>query len=274
MKTKIVRGYVLISILLMAVLATTFVYHFELLQVSFYPMVKHIEKARVLKYTEDFKTFETEYFIIRYEKEDEEYAKLTGSIADKYYESICDMYKYYPSSKSDIIIYSNEKDFLENLKFDKGNTPIGVYYSGTINILSPKIWINDTENLNEIYEFNGPVIHEFAHLLIDDITRGNYPMWLTEGLALYTEYKTTGFEWQNYDTVDYKVTLDDLDKRFDDINQALAYRKSFEVVKGISDEWGFEKLRHMLDILGEGSNINQSARAVLKTNLFELKSFD
>lgn len=268
------RGHDLITILLISILAVIFINYFEVLQVSFYPLVKNIEKARLLKYVEDYETFETEHFIIRYEKEDKEYAKLTGNIADRYYESICNMYKYHPSVKNDIIIYGNEKDFLQNMRFDKESTPIGVYYCGIINILSPDIWINDYENLKQIYEFNGPVVHEFAHLLIDDITRGNYPMWLTEGLALYTEYKITGFEWQNYDSVDHKVTLEDLDKRFDDIDQAVAYGKSFETVKGISETWGIEKLRNMLHILGEGSDINQSVKTVLKINLYDLKDFD
>lgn len=274
MKTKALRGYALITILITAILVTVTIYYFEILQVSFYPVVKQFEKARVLRYAEDFQVLETENFIIRYEKEDIEYAKLTGNIAEKYYERICNMFEYQPSTKSDIIIYNKEKDFLDILKFDRGNTPIGVYYSGIINILSPEIWISDPEDINEIYEFNGPVIHEFAHLLIDDITRGNYPMWLTEGLALYTEYKITGFEWQDYDSNDYKVTLEELDKRFDAIDQTVAYRKSFEVVKGISDTWGFGKLRNMLDILGKGSNISQSARTVLKINIFEFNGFD
>lgn len=274
MKTKTLRGYAFITILLLAILATISIYYFEILQVSFYPVVKQIEKARVLNYAKDFEILETENFIIRYEKEDKEYAQLTGNIADKYYEEICNMFGYHPSTKSDIIIYNNEKDFLDILKFDRGNTPIGVYYSGIINILSPQIWISDSEDINEIYESNGPVIHEFAHLLIDDITRGNYPMWLTEGLALYTEYKITGFEWQDYDANDYKITLDELDKRFDSIDQTVAYRKSFEVVKGISDTWGFDKLMNMLDILGEGNNINQSARTVLKINIFEFNGFE
>lgn len=274
MNNIIYKRCIFIAILLLVLLAIIFINYFEVLQVSFYPVVKSIEKARILNYVEDYEVLETEHFIIRYEIEQDEYAMLTGDIADRYYESICSMYGYYPSTKSEIIIYGNENDFLKNLRFDKGNTPIGVYYSGIINILSPEIWVNDHENLEQIYEFNGPVIHEFAHLLIDDITRGNYPMWLTEGLALYTEYKITGFEWQDYNSDDLKVTLEELDKNFDDINQMIAYRKSFEVVKEISDKWGFGKLRNMLHVLGDGNNINQSARAVLKINLYDLRSFE
>lgn len=247
---------------------------FEILQVSFYPVVKNIEKLRVLKYTDNFETLETEHFIIRYEKEDEYYAEFIGDTLDKYYYSICNMYNYYPSDKSAVIIYNNEEDFLKNLRFDKGNTPLGAYYSGTINILSPRIWISDKEKLNEIYEVSGTAIHEFAHLLVDDITKGNYPMWLTEGLALYTEYEIKGFEWPSYSLDNNEITFEDLEKRFNDIDQNVAYRKSFEVVKEISDNLGFEKLRNMLTILGEGNNIDRSAKVALKTNIFELKSFD
>ncbi len=274
MKTKTSRGYAIIAILLLNILVILAIYYFEVLQVSFYPAVKQFEKARVLTYAENLEIIETENFIIRYETEEKKYAELTANIADKYYEEICNMFEYYPSRKSEIIIYSNERDFLDTLKFDRGDTPIGVYYSGVINILSPEIWISDLEEINEIYEFNGPVIHEFAHMLIDDITKGNYPMWLTEGLALYTEYKITGFEWEDYDSDEYKITLEDLDKSFDDIDQNMAYRKSFEVVKNISDTWGFDKLMNMLDILGKGNNINQTARSVLKINIFEFYGFD
>lgn len=264
----------LVITFLAILLITTVINRFEVLQVSFYPAVKSIEKSRVLKYTDNFETLETEHFIIKYEKEDEHYAEFAGNILDKHYYSICDMYGYYPSDKSTVIIYNDEEDFLKNLKFDRGNTPLGVYYSGTINILSPDIWLSDGEKLDEIYEFSGTAIHEFAHLLVDDMTRGNYPMWLTEGLALYTEYKITGYEWPSYFSDVSEITLEDLNKRFNDIDQNAAYRKSFEVVKEISVNWGFEKLRSMLTILGEGNSIETSAKAALKTNIFDIKSFN
>ncbi|TAH62442.1 MAG: hypothetical protein EWM50_05410 [Gottschalkiaceae bacterium] len=264
------RYALVVMLILITTIAIGLVYYKETLQVSFYPLAKHIEKMRIFKYVQGYKTFETENFIIRYKDEDEEYAKLTGKIGEKYYENICNIYGYYPPTKNSIIIYNDEKSLLKNLRFNKGNTPIGVYYSGVIHILSPEIWINSSDNLEQIYEVNGPVVHEFTHLLVDEITRGNYPMWLTEGLALYTEYITTGFEWESYNITKEDINIEDLDNNFHAIEQTSAYRKSFEIVKGMSDTWGFEKLRDVLQILGEGTSINKTAKAVLKINLYDL----
>lgn len=269
MNIKMKNKYFISIVSLVIIISTIIINCYGFFQVTFYPIVKHIEKTRILKNVVDYEILETEHFIIRYKREDEKYAKLTGSIGEEYYDEICSMYEYYPSEKSNIILYSSEVDFVENLKLDKNSLPTGVYYSGTINILSPKIWIEDFNKLEEIYEFNGPVLHEFSHLLIDDITNGNYPMWLTEGLALYTEYKTTGFEWPNNNKVN-EITIEDLDKRFDKLDQIMAYRKSFDIVREISEDWGFDKIKSMLNILGTGKNMKRSVKAVLKINLYEL----
>lgn len=263
---------ILFFAIIIFIIASGLVYYQEVFQVVFYPFAKQIEKVRLLKYVEGYKTLETEHFVIRYKNEDEEYAKLTGKIGDKYYEDICNLFEYYPSKKSDVIIYRDEKSLLENLRFDHSNTPIGVYYSGIINILSPIIWIKDIENLEQTYELNGPIVHEFTHLLVDEITNGNYPMWLTEGLALYTEYEITGFEWNRYNMYEDKITIKKLDENFDAIDQVAAYRKSFEVVRWMSETWGFEKTRNILQILGRGSSINKTVKTVLKIDLYDLKN--
>ncbi|WP_427340526.1 peptidase MA family metallohydrolase [Caloranaerobacter sp. DY30410] len=234
-------------------------------------LFNNIEKKRILANIKNYGILETEHFVIRFDGENEEIAYLTGKVAEKYYNAICEMFNYYPEEKSIIIIYNDGNELLKNTRLSKQTYPMGVYYSGVINILSPKLWINDIENFNVIYEKEGPIVHEFTHLIVDKITHGNYPMWLTEGIALYTEYKLTGFEWgkdiRHVDEVDIKS----LDKNFYELDQYIAYRKSFEVIKKISDIWGFKKLKDILITLGEGNNIKNSAKAVLKINLYEIE---
>lgn len=258
-------------VLLGLILVILFISSYRYVKVSLYPVIKHIEKNRILSNVEKYNIVDTEHFTIRYNSDDHEAAELTANISEKYYEEVCKMYGYEPKDKVNIVIYDDKKTLLKNTRLNKSTSPIGIYYSGVINVLSPKLWIDDKNDLSKIYEINGPVVHEFAHLIIDEMTNGNYPMWLTEGMALYTEYKTTGFEWSNDNLSHEEVSIEDLDTRFDEIDQSTAYRKSFEVVRSISETWGFNKLKLILDTLGKGSSINGSVKAVLKSDLYEIK---
>ena len=38
-------------------------------------------------------------------------------------------------------------------------------------------------------------VHELTHLVVDDLAGGNFPVWFTEGSALYMEYMLLGYEW-------------------------------------------------------------------------------
>ncbi|KKH64357.1 hypothetical protein DU75_04885, partial [Methanosarcina mazei] len=223
------KGFVLLLIpILMILLISSYRY----VRVSLYPNIKNIEKNRILRNVDNYNTINTQHFIIKYKDGDHGAAQLTASISEEYYDEVCEMYGYEPKDRVNIIIYDDKETLLKNTRLNKSASPIGIYYSGVINILSPKIWIHDNSNFNKTYEVNGPVVHEFAHLIIDEMTNGNYPMWLTEGMALYTESKTTGFEWPSNNLSYEEVSIEELNTRFDKIDQSTAYRRSFEVVKG------------------------------------------
>lgn len=266
-KSKGAIPFVLVIILII-ILIVSFQGYFK---ISLYPLFRNIEAKRIMWNTRNFHRLETEHFVIKYQEPNIDIAEKTAEIAEKYYDDVCEMFKYYPKHKSSIIIYDDPADLLNNARLNQQNPPIGIYYGGTINILSPKVWIDSYDDFNTIYEKDGPIVHEFTHLIIDDITKGNYPMWLTEGIALYAEYKITGFEWGKNLIVDEKILLKDLEQNFKGIRQDIAYRKSFEVVNDISENWGFDKVNMMLNILGEGKNMDNSIKATLKINLYELK---
>ncbi|EOD00182.1 peptidase MA family metallohydrolase [Caldisalinibacter kiritimatiensis] len=237
---------------------------------TFKPIFNDIHKKKILDSVKDYEVMETENFIIRYTSQDIKAAEITKEIAEKYYDDVCTMFDYFPKEKVNIIIYSDSKKLLDNTNLNKKNPPLGVYFGGVINILSPYVWIDNDSNMKKIYEKEGPIVHEFTHYLVDEISKGNYPMWLTEGLALYTEYKMTGFEWGK--GIEFEeVTIEELNNNFYGINQSLAYRKSFEVVKDISETWGFNNLILILNNLGTGDSFKDSTRKVLKINFNELQ---
>ncbi len=237
------------------------------------PVFNNIEKDRIINNFSDYDELITEHFIIKYDDQ-QHIAELTGEILEKYYEDVCQMYRYYPENKSIIFIHNDEDKLLDAVGLNKGNAPLGVYYSGTIHVLNPNLWVKDNNRLETIYEKKGPIVHEFTHLIVDDITNGNYPMWFTEGLALYTEYKLTGFEWGKENMNNHKVNIKDLNDNFNKLDVDVAYRNSFELVKDITDIWGFNKVIDMLQFLGDGNDIRKSTKAALKINFYDLKNVD
>ena len=267
----VVKKYKLLTIISLFMLAVFVIVFMKPLQMFALNTIKHIEKNRMINAVNEYHVLETDRYVIRYENEnDKEIAELTLNILDKHYDEICSMFDYYPDEKADIIIY-NDSDFLiENTRLKKATPPLGVYYGGVINILSPQIWIDNEENLAEIFEKSGPVIHEYTHLIVDEITKGNYPMWLTEGIALYTEYKTTGFEWGKHIDNAQNISMEDLNNSFHEIDPNLSYRRSFEIVNNMSEERGFDKIKILLDTLGEGNNMSKSTKTVFKINLYDL----
>jgi len=54
---------------------------------------------------------------------------------------------------------------------------MGVYWSGVIRILSPDEWLDEVPSRGRevLFSQQGPIAHEYIHLLVDYQTRGNYP---------------------------------------------------------------------------------------------------
>ena len=253
--------YILIPIVILVFMCVSFS---ESLTTHFSPILNRIGKKHIMKSIKDYDSLETTHFTIRYKEGNIDDAIVTAKIAEKYYEDVTNMYNHKPKDKVQMIIYDSTEKMLKNTNLEGDEPPIGVYYSGVIHILEPDKWIDDKENIYNIYEKEGPVVHEFTHLIVDEITKGNYPLWLTEGLALYTEYSMTGFEIGPPFEEEEDMTIKTLSDNFRNLNQQLAYRKSFDIVRDVSNEQGFEKVNTMLNKLGEGRKVNTTMKSVLK----------
>ena len=238
------------------------------LQISIYPIVKSYEYNRILRSKKDYEVYDTENFYILYNTKIN-FAKVTGEVLEEHYEDICKTLDYFPEKKVPIIIYDDKRELLETIRLNDENSPVGAYYSGIVHILSPTEWIEDEDNINEIYRETTPVIHEFTHLLVDGKTKNNYPIWFTEGIALYMEDKHIGLEWEEGKGETFNISLEELNENFYSINQEIAYRKSYEVVSSLANGYGFDKINLLLDSLGRGKGINNSFEAVLKIKIEE-----
>lgn len=226
-----------------------------------YSLEKKVVYKKILDCTSDYLAYETFYCKIYYTETDEEYINLTASAVDLYYPLVLNEFGIDIDNveKPVFIIFPNQDTLAFALGLQDGSTPMGVYYGGIINILSPEIWIKGgTESeTKDRFLREGPIIHELVHFAVDLKAKGNYPLWFTEGVALYYENKFTAFEWRpDLNDVSQHITIDDLYNDFRNIDEGIAYRSSFNAIYNFVSEYGEEALQDIVSKLGSGSDLS------------------
>ncbi len=211
--------------------------------------------------TRNYERISTEHFIIKYGEANRENAPIVAEAAEEIYEPVIRMFNFEPPRPTMVVMYPDSASLAETFGWDKTEKAMGVYWAGTIRILNPDEWIIDG-NKRQTFIREGPMAHEFAHLLVDHITLGNYPRWYTEGVAQYVEKKITGFElfnpakYNNQSVEYYDFTT--LEQAFDQLDQGLAYGQCLQAIELIAEQYGEDKVFAILDYLGQGYDMKQS----------------
>jgi hypothetical protein len=208
--------------------------------------------------TAHFLQKDSEHFQIRYSVVDEDYVKVIEDTAEDAYMRVTNLFDYEPVEKSIIIVYPDSVSLAKSFGWEKDQKAMGVYWAGTIRLLSPQQWISPIDDWSAVFAREGPMYHEFAHLLVDDITGGNYSRWFTEGIAQYVEKKITGFEFPPPVKGGTAYTFQQLESNFDQLDQQLAYRQSLQAVEFIIDKYGEESLWNILNCLGRGYKMDEA----------------
>ncbi len=212
--------------------------------------------------TAGFSETQTEHFIIKYTPVDEEYIDTIASASEKSYTEVTQLFGYTPAQKTVIVVYPDTVSLAKSFGWDKDEKAMGVYWAGSIRILSPSQWV--TGKIDDEFYKDGPMVHEFAHLLVDDITKGNYNRWWTEGIAQYVEKKITGFQFtqpQNKSVEYYEFK--ELDRNFDQLDQGIAYWQSLKAAEFIADNYGEDMLFVILENLAGGNSVSQAIEKAL-----------
>ena len=105
------------------------------------------------------------------------------------------------------------------------------------------------------------VIHELAHLLVEEVTFncfGGLPTWLDEGLAVYAEGSLPGFQERALARAianDELISLRSLNSSFPaaDTGATLSYAQSYSLVNYLIDAYGWPKMQELLAVFSEGS---------------------
>jgi tetratricopeptide (TPR) repeat protein len=112
--------------------------------------------------------------------------------------------------------------------------------------------------------------HELAHVITLQLSKGRVPRWLTEGLSVYEERKM-GFVWRrDYDrdlvdaiASDDVLPLKDINNAFRGPRVLFAYYQGGLMSELIERDFGFDKLREMVRLYGEGLETDEVVRKAL-----------
>lgn len=108
--------------------------------------------------------------------------------------------------------------------------------------------------------------HEWTHLLVDLITRGNCPIWLNEGLAQVIARPLMTFEQNTLDQADKTGKLpsfSDLNQPFSELSSSdrkIAYLQSAALVAEMIEETNYISIQKLLQQLGNGIPIERALK--------------
>jgi hypothetical protein len=181
--------------------------------------------------------------------------------AEEVFEPVNDALGYKLQEQVLMVLHPTKDSLNKSFGWDADENAMGVYWAGTIRILSPLAWASETESLATEFRDQGPIAHEYTHLVVDYMTKGNYTRWLTEGIAQYLEREITGFAFaaQNVEGKDRLYSFEQLTSEFDNLpDQSLAYYQSLAAIDYYVERYGFATLVSLLEDLGRGISLNQA----------------
>ena len=206
---------------------------------------------KIMSYSEEYKIKETLYADIYYTLDDTDFIGTVERMTDVYSPLLKNDFGIDKElDKLKIVVYPEKKDLESAIGLNyNGKAPMGVYYGGVINLLSPTLYI-EYEKYPEFIDYfleKGPIIHELAHYMLDLKTDGNFEIWFSEGLALYYEKKYTGFEWRkDLENESKEIAYFELKSNFYRLDESLAYRRSFDIINNFVEVNGEEQLQQII----------------------------
>lgn len=174
-------------------------------------------------------------------------------ILEEAYNKVGSLLNRYPEARVPVLIYT-QKQFKDLLK---GPEWSGGVYDGKIRLPMGGI-TKMTPGVKAV------LYHEYAHAVIFELTRGNCPMWLNEGIAEYfgRTQLPVSLEALNIAARQGKLlTVEQLEKSFSSLSRrdaAVAYDQSYAFVDFLVTAYGWHKINDLLQSLAKGMPTDQA----------------
>lgn len=221
------------------------------------PYLRAMERRRVLERLAGYQIQSSEHYDLYFTAADENVAHLILATAERVWAPVSAQMSTTPSSRVPLILYPSRDDLRQAFGWGQSESALGVYWQGTIRLLSPNVWLDGMQREYDLEEFArlNPVAHELTHYILDERTGGNYPRWFTEALAQQVEERVTGYVWLEPTS---RITqdlygYDELSTAFQALpNQSLAYRQSYLFLRWLADRNGEQAVEQLIQRLARG----------------------
>lgn len=225
---------------------------------SAYPVYRSLSGSLIDRSLEGYKTFDYNNLTIYHTPEDKNALGLIKQISDEYSKQVLGFFDISEDYPIGIIIFSTEMELKGIFRIPENYSAMGAYFGGKIGLLSPSQYDSYNQSMDML---ENVYVHELTHQVLDNLANGNLPIWFTEGTALFMEYDVLGYEWgKTIPLHDLSYSIDDLTRRFSDLDEYVAYRQSFLIVKGLIEEYGRDKFLSMVKMLGNGENFSNAVK--------------
>lgn len=164
----------------------------------------------------------------------------------------------FPAMRIPVILYTR-KDFRT---VTAGPDWSGGLYDGKI-----RLPVGGAEQLSD--QLKGVLYHEYTHVVVQELTHGNCPTWLNEGLAELQGRKIFNQplgELGRAAKQSQYIPFTRLEKGFTDLasrEAALAYQQSYALVNFMVTSYGWPKVSEILASLGAGMKIGDAVKKSL-----------
>jgi tetratricopeptide (TPR) repeat protein len=174
--------------------------------------------------------------------------------------------EYYGSDRTPVVLY-DEEEFHD---ITQAPTWMGALYDGRI-----KLPVRGLDHGSELLDRT--VRHEYAHVVVSQLTKGRCPVWLNEGVAIWAEEQTDGerVEWAQRTISDQELFhLGQLNDAFTDLPPSrvpIAYAQSYLAVRALLDAEGGYRVRALLSAIGNGQDPAAAFESVMSRSLADFE---
>lgn len=178
-------------------------------------------------------------------------------------------FAYWPKQRLVVLVYS-----AESFRKLRQETPewVGGQFDGKIRVPLP----NGQLNVASVRQI---LFHEYTHAVIHDLTNGNCPFWLNEGLAEYQGRKQMPGPLaqliraqQEGKLVSWQQLSDQFSHALSADSVALGYQESYSIVNYLVERYGFWRVRRLLKAINEGQAWDAALTAEYRLKLKTLES--
>lgn len=195
-------------------------------------------------------------FVISYDAETKSHlaADILSSLEDAYNNVGRDL-SFFPTGRITVILYT---------KMDFKSVTAGPDWSGGLYDGKIRLPVGGAQELTE--QLKSVLFHEYSHVVIQEMTHGNCPTWLNEGIAELQGRKLFNHPMQQLGSAakkDKYVPFKELEGGFTSLGSsaaALAYQQSYSLVNFMVTSYGWPKIIDILNNLGAGMNTGEAIK--------------